>query len=62
MPHTHTHTHNPKPSPSHRLPGILQDPMLTLPSLNTKPGPVWGPAVGIDPETSGAKHSSPAGE
>jgi hypothetical protein len=25
------HTHNPKPSRSHCLPGILQDPMLTMP-------------------------------
>jgi hypothetical protein len=57
-----THTHNPKPSRSRCLPGILQDPMLTLPFTQYHLGTVWGPAVGIDPETSEAKHSSPAGE
>jgi hypothetical protein len=73
--HAHKHTpHSPKDdhAPTHTqpqnnpVPIALQEscrtPCSHCPSLNTTEARFEGPAVGIDPETSGAKHSSPAGE
>jgi hypothetical protein len=61
--HTHTHTHT-HATPNHPVPIALQEscrtPCSHCPSLNTTAALFGGPAGGIDPETSGAKHSSPS--